>query len=138
MELTSSHKAYFKAAKAVADMAESDRAKLGCVAVYGHRIVSSGCNSRKTNPMQKKYNAYRFEGDAGEHTLHAEIQCLLPLIGNKNINFSRVSLYIYRQHKNGVLALSKPCPSCMQMIKELGIKKIWYTTADGYACEYVN
>lgn len=138
MELTKSHRAYFKAAKAMADIAEAKRAKLGCVAVYGHRIISSGCNSFKTSPIQKKYNIHRFEGDAGRHELHAEVQCLLPLIGRNDIDFSRVSLYIYREHKNKSLAMSKPCPSCMSLIKELGIKKIWYTTEDGYACEYVN
>ncbi|MGN0246519.1 MAG: hypothetical protein ACI4DK_11250 [Lachnospiraceae bacterium] len=138
MELTKSHKAYFKAAKAVSELSDFKRVNVGAVAVYGHRIISSGCNSLKTNPTQKKYNIYRFEGDVGAHTIHAELQCLLPLMDNKDIDFSRVSLYIYRQHKNGKLALARPCPSCFQMIKDLGIKKIWYSTEDGYACEYIN
>ena len=138
MHLTKSHRAYFKAAKAVSSMSDFKKHNIGCVAVYGHRIISSGCNSLKTSPIQKKYNSYRFEGDLGLHTLHAEVECLIPLMDNKDIDFSRVYLYIHRQHKNGSLALAKPCPSCMGLIKEIGIKKIWYSTEDGYACEYVN
>jgi deoxycytidylate deaminase len=135
MEITKSHRAYFKAAKAVADMSSDfHKVKIGCVAVYSHRIISSGTNSTKTNPLQKKYNIHRFSVDSG-HTLHAETQCLLPLISRKDIDFSRVSLYIYREHKDGTLALSKPCPSCMALIKELGIKKVYYTGNDSYVSE---
>lgn len=31
--------------------------------------------------------------------------------------------------------LARPCPACMAMIKNLGIKKIYYTTDDGFAFE---
>lgn len=134
MEITKSHRAYFKAAKAVAEMSNFYKVNIGCVAVYSHRIISSGANSNKTNPLQKKYNVHRFSVDS-VHTLHAETQCLLPLIGRKDIDFSRVSLYIYRKHKDGTLALAKPCPSCMALIKELGIKKVYYTGNDSYVSE---
>lgn len=135
MELTKSHRAYFKAAKAMAELAEHQRARIGCVAVYSHRIISTGFNSKKTNPIQKKYNRCRFDGDAGKHTLHAEIKCLFPLLSNKDIDFSRVTLYIYRQHKNGTLAMAKPCPSCMSLIKDLGIRDIYYTGEGSYVRE---
>jgi len=134
MNLTKSHRAYFKAAKAVSEMSDFERVKIGAVAVYSHRIISSGTNSMKTNPLQKKYNIYRYSKDMG-HTLHAETQCLLPLIGRKDIDFSRVSLYIYRAHKDGTLALAKPCASCMALIKELGIKKVYYTGNGSYISE---
>jgi deoxycytidylate deaminase len=134
MEITKSHRAYFKAAKAVSELSDFQRVNIGCVAVYSHRVISSGANSTKTNPLQKKYNIHRFSVDSG-HTLHAEVECLLPLINRKDIDFSRVSLYIYRQHKDGTLALSRPCPSCMALIKELGIKKVYYTGNGSYISE---
>lgn len=135
MELTKSHRAYFKAAMAISKLSDFKRVRVGCVAVYGHRIISSGTNSTKTNPLQKKYNAYRFEEDAGSHMLHAECQCLLPLIGNKDIDFSKVYLYIYREFKHGGLAIAKPCPSCEQLIRDLGIKKVYYTGDNSYISE---
>ena len=42
MKLTKSHKAYFKAARAVSELSDFPRVSVGCVAVYGHKIISSG------------------------------------------------------------------------------------------------
>lgn len=52
-----------------------------------------------------------------------------------DINFSKVKLYIYRSRKDQEYGLSRPCPSCMAAIKDLGIKHIYYTTNDGFAYE---
>ena len=134
MILTKSHKTYFKAAKAIAEMSDFKQ-KIGAVVVYKHKIISSGKNSYKTNPLQKKYNKYRFKEDAGRHCLHAEINALLPLIGRDDIDFSHVSLYIYRQYKNGDLAMCRCCESCMALIRSLGIRNIYYTGDNSYISE---
>lgn len=134
MQLSKSHRAYFKAAKAIAQLSDFPRVKIGCCAVYKHKIISSGCNSMKTNPTQKRLNAYRFDADTPA-TLHAELSCLLSLINRKDIDFSDVSLYVYREYKSGHTALSKPCPSCMALIRELGIRKLFYTGDNSYINE---
>ena len=134
MKLTKSHRAYFKTAKAIAELSDFPKVKIGCCAVYKHKIVSSGCNSTKTNPAQKRWNIYRFNADTPA-TIHAELSCLLPLINRGDIDFSDVSLYIYREYKNGEPALSKPCPSCMALIRELGIRKLFYTGDNSYINE---
>ena len=134
MKLTKSHKAYFKAAKAMAELSDFPRVKIGCCAVYKHKIISSGCNSMKTNPTQKRLNIHRFSVDT-PHTIHAELACLLPLINRKDIDFKDVSLYVYREYKNGHTALSKPCPSCMVFIRELGIRKLYYSGDNSYINE---
>ena len=136
MKLTKSHKAYFKAAKAMSELSDFPRVNIGCVAVYKHKIISSGCNSTKTNPTQKRLNIYRFDADTPA-TIHAELSCLLPLINRKDIDFSNVSLYIYREYKNGELALARPCPSCMKLITELGIRNIYYTNLGGFSHEEI-
>lgn len=136
MKLTKSHKAYFKAAKAIADLSDFPRVKIGCCAVYKHKIISSGCNSLKTNPMQKRLNAHRFEADTPA-TIHAELSCLLPLINRKDIDFGNVSLYIYREFKSGDLALAKPCASCEALIRSLGIRNIYYTGNQSYISEEI-
>lgn len=137
MTLTRSHKAYFKAAKAVSELSSFWQTQIGCVVVYKHKIISSAANSSKTNPMQKKYNKYRFDGDSGKHQLHAEVQALLPIMDRKDIDFSRISLYIYRQHKNGKSALARPCESCFNLIKDLGVRNIYYTNYSGYSHETI-
>lgn len=137
MELRKSDRAYFKVASAVSELSEFKQHKIGAVAVYKHKIVSSGCNSYVTNPLQKKYNKFRFDADATLHSKHAELECLLPLMRRKDIDFSRVSLYISRRHKSGELALAAPCPSCRALIKSLGIRSIYYTGDNSYISEEI-
>lgn len=136
MKLTKSHKAYFKAAKSMSELSDFKQYHIGAVAVYGHKIISSGYNSCKTNPVQKKLNIHRFDADTPA-TLHAELSCLLPLINRKDIDFSNMSLYIYREHKNGNLALSRPCASCMALLRSLGIRHIYYTGDGSYINEEI-
>lgn len=137
MDLTKSHKAYFKAAKAVAEMSDFPRVRIGCVAVYKHKVISSGYNSYVTNPLQKKYNQFRFTTDSTLHSKHAELDCLLPLINRKDVEFSRVSLYIYRKYKSGAPGIARPCDSCFALIKELGIRNIYYSNEGGFSHEEI-
>ena len=120
----------------MAKLSDFPRVQVGCCAVYKHKIISSGCNSIKTNPVQKRLNIYRFDEETPA-SLHAEISCLLPLINRRDVDFSDVSLYIYREYKNGELALARPCPSCMKLITELGIRHIYYTNFDGFSHEEI-
>ena len=134
MRLSKTHRAYFEAAKSVAQLSDFPRINVGAVAVYKHRIISSGYNSNKTNPVQKRFNAYRFNAESPA-CLHAEIACLLPLLNRKDINFRDVSLYVYREYKSGQLAIAKPCASCNALIRSLGIKHVYYTGDQSYVYE---
>lgn len=136
MNITKSHRAYFKAAKSMSELSDFKQQHIGAVAVYGHKIISSGYNSCKTNPAQKRLNIHRFSADTPA-TLHAELSCLLPLINRKDIDFSNVSLYIYREHKNGNLAIAKPCASCMALLRSLGVRHIYYTGNNSYINEEI-
>lgn len=134
MNITKSHRAYFKAARAMSELSDFKQYHIGAVAVYGHKIISSGYNSNKTNPTQKRLNIHRFEADTPA-TIHAELACLLPLINRKDINFSDISLYIYREYKNGKPAISRPCPSCMALIRQLGIRRLYYSGDNSFINE---
>lgn len=70
--------------------------------------------------------------------LHAEISCINQ-IKHLHINFSNVKLYIYRIRKEKDMphGMSRPCPSCMAAIKDIGIRHIYYTTDLGYAYEQI-
>lgn len=129
---------YFEFARHVAEMSDFDRAKVGSVAVLKDRVISTGHNSHKSHPLQKKYNQYRnFRLDHGyiNHSLHAETACLLPLI-DSDVDFSKVTLYVYRLRKDRPHGIAKPCSACMQLIRDLGIEHIAYTTDVGVAYEY--
>ena len=134
MCLTNKDHKYFEVAKSVADTSTYERIKIGCIVVLKRHIISVGVNSYKSHPIQKYYNKLRFNpDDAVNHTLHAEIQALLMI--PKDLDISDATLYTYREHKNHKLAASRPCPSCMGMIKDYGIKRICYTTEDGFCDE---
>ena len=136
MNLTKKDKAYFNIAKEVSKLSDFPRVKIGACAVYKHKVISTGCNSQRTSPLQKKYNQYRFSVDT-MHTCHAETSCLKPIMGQKDIDFKNVKLYIYREYKNGQPGIARPCESCLKLISELGIKHIYYTNSGGFSHEEI-
>ena len=128
-------KAFFKAAKAVSALSDH-KYKIGCVIVDKHRIISSGSNSNtKCHPIQADLDKRMFNCEcAGK--LHAEVASIIPLLKYKP-DLSRSILYTYREYKDGSLAMARPCARCIQFIKSVGIKRIRYTTSDGFASEII-
>ncbi len=120
-------KGYFAIAKEISKMSDFNGPHIGAVVVEGKTVISTGFNSKKTRPLQKRANIYR-HFDHPEHAVpmeHAEISALSPLIG-KEIDWSRVNIYVYRELKDGMRACCRPCAGCMKIIKDLGIKRIYY------------
>ena len=106
--MTKRDEIFMNIAKEISKLSDYSPYHIGCVAVEGKRVLSTACNSNKTHTLQYKYNHFRGVYNY-PHKVHAEIRCLAPLIGKKDIDFSRISLYVYREHKNGVLALARHC-----------------------------
>lgn len=130
---------YFNKARQTALISDYRKTHIGCVAVYQGQVIGLGCNCNKTHPVQKYYNKYRniySKGCESLPKLHAEISCINQ-IKHLDINFSKVKLYIYRIRKDQPFGMSRPCPSCMAAIKDLGIKDVYYTTNDGYVHERI-
>ena len=132
---------FFREAKKESFLSDYDGQHLGAVAVYGDKIIlAKAHNSNKTNTTQYFYNRYRIEQKSNIMSKpprsHAECN-LYRKIRFLDIDFSRVSVYIYRELKNGELGIARCCPACMAALKSLGVKKICYTTDDGYAEERI-
>lgn len=135
---TSRDKRLFAAARAAAH--ESDfKTKVGCVITLKSNILATGKSSNKTSPMQKRYNRYRhFANDKHtEHKLHSEIQALQK-IKFLDVDRKKLSIYTYREFKDGSYALARPCPGCIAALKEFGIYNIYYTTNGGLAYEDIS
>lgn len=130
--MTHKEQRFFNIAKEMSQLSNFSRARVGAVVTSGKRILSASCNSTKTRPLQFYYNKYRnFEDYKNSNSCeHAEISALSPLIG-KEIEWDKVSIYTYRELKNGKRGCSKPCPACSKLIKELGIKTVYYIDEDG-------
>lgn len=128
-------KIFFATAKEVSKLSDH-RCKLGCVIVDHHRIIGSGYNSKtKCHRLQAELDK-KFFGMESMGPKHAEFTALLPLI-KKKVDLTNATLYVYRETADHNLAMARPCPRCMSLIKKYGIKKIKYTTPDGFAIERV-
>ena len=89
--------------------------RLGAVLVHKNSIVSVGTNSYKTHPLMAPRTEWPF--------LHAEQRAIVRAGVD---NCEGLDLYIARVLKNNNLALSKPCDVCTELIKEVGIKNVYY------------
>ena len=90
--------------------------RLGAILVYKNNIVSVGMNSYKTHPILQKRTAWPF--------LHAEQHAIVRAGVD---NCEGLDLYVARVLKNNNLAMSRPCGICDKLIKEVGIKNIYYS-----------
>jgi len=138
------HQHMFDAAKQAsydANYTGSNSVKIGCVIAYKGTILAKGSNSDKTHPMQEQYNRYRFKKESETKYLpakcHAELAALAK-IKYLDIDFSAAHIYVYREFKDGRKAMARPCPACMNALREKGIKKIHYSTDRGYAFERID
>lgn len=132
----------FHAAHVEAEKSEYKRFHVGCVITYKHSIIGRGRNSNKSHPVQKEYNRqYRdfnnTDGNYVHDAIHAEICALksVPYTTCIEVDWSKVRVYVYRicTGKKFGYGNSKPCPACLNAIREMGIKKIYYTDDDGYS-----
>ena len=121
-----------------ADYTGYNQTKVGCVITYHGTILAKGHNSDMTHSLQEYFNCRYRPKNVGMRYLpsktHAEVSALAK-IRYLDIDFSKVELYTYRELRDGKIAKSRPCEACMAAIKKMGIKKIYYTTEDGYAKE---
>ena len=110
---------FFELAKKLSAKSNHPKHQLGCVIVDKNRIVSVGFNKIKTHT--KSTHAFQM--------LHAELDAI---IGVDKEELRGCTAYLYRNTKNGNLAISKPCLACEMALKEAGVKTVHYTVDGGY------
>jgi deoxycytidylate deaminase len=104
----------------VADKSDHDKWRLGSVVWRGGSVLSTGFNRVKNDPFVLE-NEKHFRC-----TVHAEADA----IRNAGDSFG-AKLFVARVTPGGNLALAKPCSRCMDIIRECGIKKVYYTDENG-------
>lgn len=113
---------YFNLAR-VESLKVDFRARIGAVLVKKRKPISIGRNKpKKSHPLIYKHDKFK--------TLHAELDACLGISRHLTIDSS---IYTYRELKDGTLANSKPCDMCIAILKELGVKKVYYTHSNGYS-----
>ena len=131
---------YLKLAKNACYYSDCDRARVGCILVYHNYVLSVGWNlESKTNPLQKKYNhlrGYNPDAPKQQNHIHAEMMAMSK-VKSLDIDWSKVSMFVYRILKNDSKGLAKPCPACEGFARVLGIHDFYYTTSTGWIYEKI-
>lgn len=91
--------------------------QLGACIVKGGRVLSVGHNSIRHLSTGKKYSKW-------ESSLHAERDACRKV---EKENLKNAVIFIYRETADGNPALAYPCEHCYKMIKELGLKRIYFS-----------
>lgn len=129
----SDHK-LFGIAKAVARTSRHSSAHIGAVITCGKDTISVGVNGRKSHPLQRHYNTFRFIDERANHLMHAELDAIVKA---RAFIKADASIYIYRELRSGVPGMCRPCPGCMRALSDHNIKRIFYTTEAGLAYEEI-
>lgn len=105
---------FMELAKKMASFGEHRQHKVGSAISKKNRLVSLGFNKASTHP--KSPHPWKF--------LHAEVSSLLKA-GREELVDS--TIYVYRETRSGMPALSRPCKYCMMALLEAGVKDVYYT-----------
>lgn len=94
-----------------------------------HKIGS--CLVRKGNPISVGFNKNKFHNDSPHPYLswHSEFDCLKSIPQHLA---EGSTIYVYREDKNGMPRMARPCNSCQELLKKYKIRKMCYTVDGGY------
>lgn len=101
---------------------------VACVAKLG-KSQWVAANNRKTHPCGWK----KFKNGQEASCTHAEMQSLHK-IPRQSRPF--VELFVMRFLKNGILSMAQPCERCQKMLRQNGVKYIYYTDWEGRWCKF--
>lgn len=95
-----------------------------------NKIQKIGINNDKTHPANLKY---RYEGKDGTDIrrfvgVHSELSAILKY-GKEDC--SDCVFINVRIDRNGDTAISKPCMGCQDLLKQVGFKRLFFSTENG-------
>ena len=113
-------------AQKIAKTSDHKRSRHGAVLVRGGSIINIAKNSNKYTKFGQRFMPYKQKWHA---THHAEIGCILGL--DKSTTRGS-TIYVARVGKRGDIRNSKPCLICQAVLKHVGVRKVIYTTEEGW------
>jgi len=114
---------FFDLARKISKLSNHERHKLGAVIIRGSKIVSIGVNNLKTHP--RSTHPYS--------SLHAEMAAVVS--AKQDLN--KCEIYVYRETKEGIPAMARPCVYCFPFIQEAGLKFVHYSIDGNYKTERI-
>ena len=105
----------------VASNKSTYRKPVGAALLHKQRTVL-GWNAQKSSPYVSKFYKERSRGR------HAEAALFRNIIPG---TFRGAKVFVYRERKDGSLALSRPCEGCMNILRLHDVKQVTYSTNEG-------
>lgn len=99
------------------------RERVGAVIFKQSRIISSGHNDLRQNNLNMHYR------QPEENSIHAEESACINYGSLCDLKGS--SILVIRINKKSELRLARPCDNCMNILKTLKFKDIYYSTNNG-------
>jgi len=95
--------------------------RLGAVLVKNGNILATG------------HNALRPSKTIGTSTLHAEAAAIKKLLERGDFKgLAGSTLFVTRFTRGGRIGLAAPCNACMDLITSVGIRRVLFSTLDGF------
>ena len=109
-------------------MSDHPHYKVGACILYKNRVISVGFNQHlKSNPLTRLFNEHQ--------TIHAEVSAIIRLKNKKILKECKMA--VYREYATGEIAMARPCPTCLKILKFFNISGFIYTIHGGYAEEFL-
>ena len=123
MKIEGRHKRYVGLAKRLANSSPSPDHKHGAVLVRGGSVINWSINRNRVQRWAQKFRAH----GCGHATHHAELGAIL---GGAREKTQGADVYVVRVNKRDNLLLSKPCPMCEEVLRHVGVKRVFYSVDD--------
>lgn len=124
--ITSTIATGFRLARTASKLSTHDQHKVGAAIVKKRRAISVGANLMKTHPIYADGERW--------FSIHAEMKALI----SAETSVEGGDIYVYRATAHDELAMARPCDECLKVLAEAGIRRIYYTTEQGYTVENIN
>lgn len=98
--------------------------KHGAILVRGGKIINSAHNEC----VHSKF-ADRFKKHDGWGTKHAELSVILGI--DRKVT-TGADVYVVRINPSGLIKNSKPCAMCEDVLRFVGVRRVFYSTNTGY------
>lgn len=118
---------YHNSTRRIFEVARKEATRSTCVyrlgaVVVNKNIIGRGRNSKKSHPIMSNYAKWCHTN----HILgtHAELHAILQTPYEKR---NGADIYVCRVLLDDKFVMAKPCDTCYSIIKDMGIRRIFYT-----------
>ena len=115
---------YFEIARRAAHSSTYGNIKHGAVLIKSGRILNISFNKENFCSFGARFR----KRTCGPATVHAEIGAILGMA--KKLT-EGADIYVVRVGKNDNFQMSKPCDMCQEVMKFVGIRRVFYTSQSG-------